>query len=281
METKNKSTTYEDEINLYDYWKVIVKRKRLIIGLFLAATIASAIISFLMPKIYRGEVALKLPEKQSPASITITAKELTAKELTAKELTAKELLSVIGKIDAEKIKNILPKTHYLVAGVKLNALKDSTDKLQLIIEAKNTEILSQAATEFVGYLNDIPLVKRFVDEERQRLMKQSEELSNVIKEANELAQTYKKLLKEGKPLLLGFNPLEVKYKAEVERVAIEQTLKRLKGVEMIEKPYISKNPVKPRIKMNIAIASITSLFAGIFLAFFMEYVEKIREKNNK
>ncbi|MBA3071945.1 MAG: hypothetical protein FP829_07310, partial [Nitrospirae bacterium] len=57
METQNKGTAvYEDEINLYDYWKVIVKRKTLIIGLFLAAVLASGIISFLMPKIYRGEV---------------------------------------------------------------------------------------------------------------------------------------------------------------------------------------------------------------------------------
>jgi uncharacterized protein involved in exopolysaccharide biosynthesis len=71
----------------------------------------------------------------------------------------------------------------------------------------------------------------------------------------------------------------VKYKAEVERIAIEQTLKRLKGVEMVENPYISKNPVKPKIKMNVAIASITSLFIGVFLAFFMEYVERMRNKS--
>ncbi|MCG2709407.1 MAG: hypothetical protein L6246_03670 [Thermodesulfovibrionales bacterium] len=57
-----------------------------------------------------------------------------------------------------------------------------------------------------------------------------------------------------------------------------QALKRPKGVEMIEKPHILKNPVKPNIKMNIALAGITSLFAGIFLAFFLEYVERIRKE---
>ncbi|MBA3070988.1 MAG: hypothetical protein FP829_02270, partial [Nitrospirae bacterium] len=71
METQNKGTAvYEDEINLYDYWKVIVKRKRLIIGLFVIAILASAVISLLMPKIYRGEVVLKLP--------AITSKELVS-----------------------------------------------------------------------------------------------------------------------------------------------------------------------------------------------------------
>ena len=181
----------EDEINLYDYWKVIVRRKRLIIGLFLVAILVSAVISLLMPKIYRGEVTLKLPA------------------ITAKELIAKELLGVIGKLDAEKIKSILPKTHHLIADVKLNALKDSTDKLQLIIEAKNTDALPQAATEFVEYLNDIPIIKRFVEEERQRLLKQSEELSKAIEESNKLSETFKKVLKEGRLIPVGFNPIEM------------------------------------------------------------------------
>jgi capsular polysaccharide biosynthesis protein len=248
-------TINEDEINLYDYYKVIVKRKRLIIGLFVIAILASAVISLLMPKIYRGEVVLKLPEKQSQSSITITAKEL---------------LSVIGKIDAERI---LPTTHHLIADVKLTALKDSTDKLQLIIEAKDKDTLPQAAAEFVTYLNDTPIIKRFVEEERQRLLMQLEEINEVIE------KSYKRLIKSGRLIPVGFNPIELEKRAsdlKIERLIIEQAIQRLKGVEMLEKPYILKNPVKPRIKMNIALAGITSLFAGIFLAFFMEYVERIK-----
>ena len=245
----------EDEINLYDYWKVIVKRKSLIIGLFLVAVLASAIISFLTSKIYRGEVILKLP---------------------AKELISKELLSIIGKIDAEKI---LPTTHHLVSDVKLNVLKDSTDKLRLVIEAKNTDALSQAAAEFVAYLNGIPLIKRFVEEERKRLLMQSEEINKAIKGSDGLTRTYKKLLESGRLIPVGFNPIELEKRVsdlKIERLVIEQGIKRLKGVEMISSLNIPKDPVKPRIKKNIALASITSLFAGIFLAFFMEYIEKVR-----
>jgi len=260
METQNKGTAiYEDEINLYDCWKVIVKRKSLIIGLFLFTTIASAIISLSIPKIYRGEVVLKLPA-----------------------ITTRELLGVIGKFDdVEKIKNILPKTHHLITGVKLNTLKESTDKLQLIIETKNRDDISSAMTEFVAYLNNFSLINRAIEEERQRLIKQTEELSIVIKEADELARTFKKLLNEGKLIPFGFNPVEVKKKSSdmgVERFVIEQALKRPMGVEMLESPYILKNPVKPSIKKNIALAGITSLFAGIFLAFLWEYIEKIKSR---
>ena len=65
---------------------------------------------------------------------------------------------------------------------------------------------------------------------------------------------------------------------KIEKLGVEQLLQRLKGVEMLEKPYILKNPVKPSIKKNIILAGIASLFAGIFLAFLMEYVERIRKK---
>jgi len=76
MNTQNKEhPAYEDEINLYDYWKVVVKRKKLIIGLFLISVVVAAIISLLMPKIYRGEATFKI--------------------------TAKGMVSIIGNLDKE------------------------------------------------------------------------------------------------------------------------------------------------------------------------------------
>jgi uncharacterized protein involved in exopolysaccharide biosynthesis len=41
--------------------------------------------------------------------------------------------------------------------------------------------------------------------------------------------------------------------------------------------YISEKPVKPRVKLSIAVAGMASMFVGIFFAFFMEYVEKIKK----
>lgn len=247
----------EDEINLYDYWKVIVKRKTLIIGLFLAAVLASAIISLLMPKIYRGEVVL-----------------------TLLVLSPKELIAIGGN------KEILPTTHHSITDIKLNILKDSTDKLQVIIEAKNMDDIPAAVVEIIKHINNIPHVNRSIEEERQRLLKQSEELSIVIEQSNKLAETYEKLLKAGRYVPIdfspaGFYPVDLRKRIsdmKVEKFNIEQALNRPKGVEMIEKPYILKNPVKPNIKKNIILAGIVSLFSGVFLAFFMEYVERMRKQ---
>lgn len=52
-----------------------------------------------------------------------------------------------------------------------------------------------------------------------------------------------------------------------------------KGVAMIGKPCILKNPVKPSIKKNIALAGLISLFSGVLPAFLLEYIERMRKKS--
>ena len=50
----------EDEINLTDYVKVILKRKWLILVMFFGAAIAAGIFSFIMPKIYKIDTSLEI-----------------------------------------------------------------------------------------------------------------------------------------------------------------------------------------------------------------------------
>ena len=55
----------EDEINLFDYLIVLLKRKRLIMGITFGAAIITAIISLIMPPIYRGETKILPPQQGS------------------------------------------------------------------------------------------------------------------------------------------------------------------------------------------------------------------------
>jgi LPS O-antigen subunit length determinant protein (WzzB/FepE family) len=268
MSQHDKPTIQEDEINLYDYWKTIAKRKRLIIGLFLASIILAGTISFIMAKIYRGEAVLKLPTKELPAKELITAKELTA---------------IIGEIDKEKIRSILPKTHHLAANIKLNEIRGSTDKMQVFIDSKNPGSIPDVLSELIVYLNNNPLIKRHVEQEKERLLKQRDELSKTIKSSKELLKAYQSLLLRGDLIPVGFNPIELNVRVsnlKIEKITVEQAINNLKGVEIIGQ-HISKEPVSPRVKMNIALAGVISLFAGIFLAFFMEFIQKARGQQLK
>lgn len=265
---------YEDEINLYDLWKTIAKRKKLIIGLFLISIVLTTITSLLMPKIYKGEAILKIPSKISKEMI-ISKETTTPKEI----VTPKELTNIIGEINREKIKKILPKTHDHISDVKLTTLTDSVDKIPLIVEAERVDVISDAISEFVEYVNNINIIKQYLEQEKERLKLQSEELSTLLESSKEMAKNYNELIKAGKLTVIGFNPLELEKKIsdlKISKLQVEQELQQFKGVEIISNPSVSDKPIKPRVKLNIAIAGVISLFAGIFLAFFTGYMEETK-----
>src|SRR5437870_3236806 len=54
----------EDEVNLLDYWRVIRKRRRMIVRLFCAAVLTAMVVSLLLPKVYESTASI-LPQIDS------------------------------------------------------------------------------------------------------------------------------------------------------------------------------------------------------------------------
>ncbi len=50
----------------------------------------------------------------------------------------------------------------------------------------------------------------------------------------------------------------------------------INNVKILRKPYVTPSPVKPRIYLNVAVASFIGLFTMTFLAFFIEYISRHR-----
>ena len=252
-----------DDSNYYDFWKVFVKRKKLIIGLFLIAVISTTIVSLFMQKIYRGEVKLSIIDKRAEG--------------------AKEIIDLMGSIDDEKKKLIFPKTYTSVKSVKIVALKNVANEISTTIEAINTDVLPVAIVELVDSLNNMEILKADLKKEREILTQRSIELSNILKTAKELAGAYNRLIREGKYAAIGFNPLELNKNIvdfKNEKFAVDQALSKLKNgrIQIVTPPSISNKPVSPKTLQNIYFAGLLSLFIGLALAFFMEYIEKIRNK---
>ena len=265
MEQQNKESN--DDINLYNYWKVIAKRKIFIIGLFIVIVGSTAIGSFLMPNIYRGEAVLLIA-------------------LPMPEITAKEITDLIGNIDREKQLSIVPKSYPNVNRIKFNAMKDSKNKIVVSIDAKKIDDFPKALSEVINYLNNIGILKSTVSRSKEILLRQSAELLEIIKSAPDLLVTARKLFKAGKFSTMGFNPLDISKKiseTKVELLVVEQQLARLNngGIEIAAQPYISNNPVSPKILRNVVAAGILSLLLGVFIAFFIEYIGNVKNEKSK
>lgn len=74
---------YSDEINLYDYWKILVKRKKIFLGIFLIPLVIAIIISLIMPRYYKGESEISIPAPVPNIPSVITASNIVNPELVA------------------------------------------------------------------------------------------------------------------------------------------------------------------------------------------------------
>jgi len=138
-------TQFEDEINLMDYVKVILKRKKTILFWFFGLAIISGIISFAMPKVYKIDTALEVGI-------------LEKADGTKQEQLIESPIQLVGKIDGDvygikvreelnipeaewpKIKTENPKGTNLVA---IAIQSKETEKSENILKETNDLILKE------------------------------------------------------------------------------------------------------------------------------------------
>jgi capsular polysaccharide biosynthesis protein len=260
----NVGTIQDDEINLYNLWKVIAKRKAIILAIFLIALLGATIYCFTAPPIYRLETYAKL---YMPKDI------LTVKEFP----TAKDVALMIGKVDREKKAIIFSKTTDEITAAKIDEIKGTTDKFKITIESHNREYLPAALQELIGYVENTREIKN----DYEKIISEIEERIKNVKEADKKndfqIREIEKRLHSAKLLPVGFNPFEINSKIidlKMEKYRLEQERQNYKPIRLLEDPYISKDPVKPQKTLILTIACLGSLMIGLFIVFVIENFER-------
>jgi uncharacterized protein involved in exopolysaccharide biosynthesis len=60
-----------------------------------------------------------------------------------------------------------------------------------------------------------------------------------------------------------------------EKIKIEE-VKDTPTIQVLDYACLPEKPIKPKIKLNLMISGVLSLFIGVFLAFFLEYLSKVK-----
>jgi len=270
----------EDEIDLRDYIKVILKRKKVILTIFFASVIATAIVSFLAPKVYEVTTVIQLGN--------IDKLLISKDELSAAILSQNSLSSIIKQLNlsdmfVERLKKY----------IRTEDIKD-TNLLKVTIEYPGL------ATAFK--INDAlinPLIAQWQDIYQQRLTLIKARLEELITQIGNVEKEVDmtRSLIVNLPKIPGISPAEESLRMIIlvnSLPSYETYLTSLKDrrnnlqllllsdaareFKIVEKPITPKHPIKPKKKLNIAISGVVSLMFGIFLAFFMEYWEKSNPK---
>ena len=264
------------ETNLLDYLAILNKYKGLIIAFIMVSIIITGIISFLSPKIYMANATIMhVSNEQEQSSITTIASQfgitsprtsnvaeimalLNSKILMEKTIQKYDLIPVIlgkdlkGKKDSEKMWDSI---RYLQQGIFKARENKREGVIRLSAEHKDPEVAAKILTNILSELTS------YMSSEAQRVANTNKEYLESLIDKN-----VDPLIQE-KIYSLIARQIEISMMAEV---------KENFAFKVLDPPKVPDRVISPKIRKNIVMAFILSLFASIFLAFFAEYINNIR-----
>lgn len=270
-----------DEVNIYDYWKILMKRKKIFLSIFLVPLVIVMIVSLILPRHYRGE---------SP--------------ITNPVLPAPNIVNLIGTIDDIKKIKIFANNSSAIKSVLISLPQKTTDKVNIIVVAKTADIIPQAFKDISDYLSNLPEIKEetariqaIVDLDTERIMEETDfKIKKLVevKEANLIfLNDVLDMIKKKKLPVININPADLVKKdgdLALEIIHLQQAktdmikkkelnIKMTRGI--LGPPTLTKQPSDSEIKQRIIITGILSLLTGIFIVFFLDYIERMKARENK
>ncbi len=232
----------ESDVTLLDYWNVIKRRKTLIIGLFTVSVVLTMVVSLLMPKYYKSEAVIMAASPEmgglSAALSSIPLAGAVASSLTGLSTPADKMLVFLkSRTIAEMVIKRFDLMHVFYKkkwDAEKGAWKDPDDPPRM---EEAVKYLSKNVADFKkdNKSGSITITVEWKD-------------PNL---AAEMANYYVTALTE-----------------VLKDKAVNTT------VQTVDPAVPAEKKSRPKIKLNMALAGVMSLFIGVFIAFSLENLSK-------
>ncbi len=234
----------EEEINLIELWNVIWRKKIMIIVLFVVAVTVTMVISLNMPKFYKSE------------TMVITSG------------------SEAGGLGAA-----LSAMPFAGAFAGAAGIQTPADKIMVILK-------SRSIAESV--INRFNLMRVFYDKEWDQEIgawKNPDKhpvLEDAVKMLTKSVATFNKS-REG-AITVSVEWKDPKLAAEMANYYVSALTEFLKDksinvtVQVVDRAVPAERKSRPKTSLNMLLAGFTSLFIGVFVSFFLEYLSKQKKQ---
>ncbi|MEQ6340345.1 MAG: Wzz/FepE/Etk N-terminal domain-containing protein [Gammaproteobacteria bacterium] len=257
----------EDEISLIDLWRVIVKRKKMIIGsLLLSLLLVGAWIAITKP-VYESRAVLGIGQVgplESPQLLVQRLKE---------EYRIKDDSEGEQKFPLIKEAKTMEKT--LANGIEITAQAHSAAEAQKFLADVTTKVLRQ-------HLKLYDMARNEQQKQLESLEKQKDQVEQVLI----LLRSRVTSVAGSDAALAGLLALEQdRLLQQLPQIEQQQAAVRLAMSELqsrptilLRQPTLPAKPVKPKPALYLALAAVLGLMLGVFGAFFAEFVGKTRAR---
>jgi len=257
-------TYQEDEIDLKDLIKTILKRKYFILIFTLVITFLAATYAFLQTAIY--EINANLQVGYISNSNNLIEPNAMKEYIKGNFDNSKNENKRYPQVDADIIKQ----TNDLM-NIKIRAFSnnEALAYLNKILDSINKEEDKKISFYKEGIKSQIKILETQIIEMDQQV--------NTLQ--NQLKTTKDPLIFQ--TLLSNIKDYKIKtleYKLKITELNSHLSPLRIVKTDTIGKVLTYKNPKKPNKRMIITVAFITGIFVSIFLIFFMDFVKSFKEE---
>ncbi|WP_022852946.1 Wzz/FepE/Etk N-terminal domain-containing protein [Thermodesulfatator atlanticus] len=257
----------EDEIDLYELWLTLKKRKAVIFITTFIFVIFACVYLFVAKDIYKIKFALQAQE----ASVYEISQGIETISTLIKEGRYDELRKVLN------IKN--PKN---IISISSRIPRNNKEIVEVTLESTNNQELLPLQKHIAIYLAKIPTIKNKIELRREILTKEIKNLERQIRNIEELKKEILKKSKLSDNEIKGITELELLLK-DLQSSYLEKysELQNLKPFFLITTNVAPTKPYKPKKKLILAVSIVSGLFLGMFLAFFLEWLENAKKRKSE
>ncbi|HBE44353.1 MAG TPA: hypothetical protein DDW17_02575 [Deltaproteobacteria bacterium] len=266
--------TFNDEINLLDYVRVILKHKRLILWITVIAVVLTAFISLIVTPIYEAKAVI-LPIAQG---VGTSATSAIASQFGISAPEQSNTSEVVGLLKSNILRErVLKRYNLLPVLFEEKSLKDKTEDekiwmgLRYLEEALKINFNQKEGTVSISMEFEDPKIA--ADIVNYILKELNDYMSSEIRRVAETNRRYleSQIDKTADPFIkTNIYSLIAK---QIETSAMAEAKENF-AFKVIDPPKAPDKRSKPKRKLMVVVSFVVSLFFGIFLAFFKEYIDK-------
>ncbi len=251
----------EDEIDLYELWLVIKKRKAIIFITTFVFIFLAGLYLLITPSVYQSSFILK--------------KGLLSPFQIKKYIDNLQFLLKEGRYDdLEKLLEIHSSKIEKIKSIEASIPRNEKSMVQVNVEVLDPTLIKPLEKAIVAYISNQPLVQRTLSIKKKVLISMIENLKEGIK-------TLQELQKDSKMTDLEMDPLEIQVTIknyQDQLAGIQSDLALLRPLFLATSAVVPTKPSKPKKKLVLAVAGVSGIFLGIFLAFFSEWLAQARKR---
>ena len=240
----NMEELHAEEINLIEYWNVIWRRKYFLIELFTISVIITMVVSFLLPKYYKSE------------TLIITTGPETGGLGAA--LSALPFAGALGGI----------------SGVQTPA-----DKIMVILKSRTVAetVIKKFDLMKVLYAKEWDSAKStWKNPDKHPLVEDAvKKLTTDTVKFNKSKEGAITIVVEWKDPILAAEIANY-YVTALTEVLNEKAINVT--IQVVDRAIPAGRKSRPKIGLNMILAGVTSIFIGVFIAFFLEYLSKQKKQ---